>query len=453
MPHKRSASMIPNGSSSKNLYTNGPPTPRHACVADADEGEIRKHVQKGIMQGQYGQTAQRMVEMTRASVINEEDEWAGVSPVYGPPEVLRDEVTESANPQYPRQWDVYSWAVMMYEVYAGRGYFEHMSVWKLRTAVIDGERPADVRTLESCPEEIRQLIVECWTDDPAERPLFPEVAHRTDACLKALLDQERVVAPPMLETELPVVPGMDEGHRVARVYSPGRTLGEIPRHRSRRLVTRETSENSHGLRSVSSEGSVLAAGRSSPRTRQGSIRSTDSTSSRTTDTSVSSYGRPESYNAKKDKKNRRPSTVPRQPKARWTGGLVGAQRKRLSQQWNSDPERGNGGKGVHVERRGAVGGARVGEAGGRGGGGGGRGGDGGRRDDGKRGGNRERRRPYSESPQTSRRASPTRRKSPLSDNPRENSNDDSDERFAYSGALEIGSMPMQSTKGVSFMPT
>ena len=345
--------MVSNGGSSKNLYTNGPPTPRHACVADADEGEIRKHVQKGIMQGQYGQTAQRMVEMTRASVINEEDEWAGVSPVYGPPEVLRDEVTESSNPRYPRQWDVYSWAVMMYEVYAGRGYFEHMSVWKLRTAVIDGERPADIRTLESCPEEIRQLIAECWTDDPAERPLFPEVAHRTDACLKALLDQERVVAPPMLETELPVVPGMDEGHRVARVYSPGRTLGEIPRHRSRRLVTRETSENSGmtSMRSVSSEGSVLTAGRL---TRKGSLRSTDSTvstSSRTTDYSngsVSSSGRPASYNAKKDKKNRRPSTVPRQPRARWTGGLVGAQKKRLSQQWNSDPEYGNGGgEGVH----------------------------------------------------------------------------------------------------------
>ena len=447
--------MVSNGGSSKNLYTNGPPTPRHACVADADEGEIRKHVQKGIMQGQYGQTAQRMVEMTRASVINEEDEWAGVSPVYGPPEVLRDEVTESSNPRYPRQWDVYSWAVMMYEVYAGRGYFEHMSVWKLRTAVIDGERPADIRTLESCPEEIRQLIAECWTDDPAERPLFPEVAHRTDACLKALLDQERVVAPPMLETELPVVPGMDEGHRVARVYSPGRTLGEIPRHRSRRLVTRETSENSGmtSMRSVSSEGSVLTAGRL---TRKGSLRSTDSTvstSSRTTDYSngsVSSSGRPASYNAKKDKKNRRPSTVPRQPRARWTGGLVGAQKKRLSQQWNSDPEYGNGGgEGVHVKRRGGGGGARVGEAGGRRGRGGGA--------DGKRDGNRESRRPHSESPQASHRASPTsgweQRKSPLSDNPRENSNDDSDERFAYSGALEIGSMPVHATKGVSFMPT
>ena len=86
-----------------------------------------------------------------------------VSPVYGPPEALRDR-QEEKHPRHPLKWDVYSFGVFLYEMYEGRGFFESLSIQNLREEVIHGRRPV---MTPAVPEAIQRIIQCAWAQDPS----------------------------------------------------------------------------------------------------------------------------------------------------------------------------------------------------------------------------------------------------------------------------------------------
>ena len=87
--------------------------------------------------------------------------WAG----YIAPEVLTKE-------KYSKRADVFSFGIVLFELFGGQRAFtrppyKDMPSALLNHAIIEGKRP-DVSFLSS--DAIRQLIEECWHQDPKKRP-------------------------------------------------------------------------------------------------------------------------------------------------------------------------------------------------------------------------------------------------------------------------------------------
>ena len=83
------------------------------------------------------------------------------------PEVVRHE-------RYDETCDVYSFAMLLYEALTLRVPFQNHSPVETAFAVARGERPA----LPPAPADVRALVEECWSQDPAARPQFPEIVVR-----------------------------------------------------------------------------------------------------------------------------------------------------------------------------------------------------------------------------------------------------------------------------------
>ena len=79
-----------------------------------------------LLQGGFGDEERNAIR-TAHGADDDHQVAGGVSPVYGPPEVLNDE-EQQASPSFPKKWDVYSYAALMYEVFAGEGYFQELKV-------------------------------------------------------------------------------------------------------------------------------------------------------------------------------------------------------------------------------------------------------------------------------------------------------------------------------------
>ena len=94
------------------------------------------------------------------------------TPAHMAPEVLQKE-------KYSESADVYSFAVVLFELFAGipafsEGDFATMNIAVLNGAIIDGARPS----LSKIPSKMATLIEDCWAQDPNIRPDFTEIVSR-----------------------------------------------------------------------------------------------------------------------------------------------------------------------------------------------------------------------------------------------------------------------------------
>eukprot|EP00055_Hartaetosiga_balthica_P016027 m.98859 g.98859 ORF g.98859 m.98859 type:complete len:1251 (-) comp9023_c2_seq2:133-3885(-) len=77
---------------------------------------------------------------------------------------------------YSLSADVYSFGIVMWEVYTRELPFEHLRTpWEIRTAIIDGERPAIPKHISS---DIKILMERCWAQNATERPSFNDILHK-----------------------------------------------------------------------------------------------------------------------------------------------------------------------------------------------------------------------------------------------------------------------------------
>jgi hypothetical protein len=79
-------------------------------------------------------------------------------------------------PRYPFKCDVYSFAMVCYEILTGyEPFYEETSPTKIKQKVLKGERPS---LPDQCPPLLKALIMKCWTQEPKERPSFAFICSR-----------------------------------------------------------------------------------------------------------------------------------------------------------------------------------------------------------------------------------------------------------------------------------
>lgn len=90
----------------------------------------------------------------------------------GTPYTMAPEVMQGKG--YTPAADVFSFGVVMYEMYTGRFPFPNMKPIQLMFVVTEGRRP-EFHDDDNVPPTIQELIQRCWAQDPVTRPTFEEI--------------------------------------------------------------------------------------------------------------------------------------------------------------------------------------------------------------------------------------------------------------------------------------
>ncbi|KAG0569169.1 hypothetical protein KC19_6G070600 [Ceratodon purpureus] len=80
---------------------------------------------------------------------------------------------ETTVEKYPLKCDIYSFAMVGYEILTGKIPFPNISNPKeVKRLVLKGERP---QLPDRCPTRLKNLIKRCWSEDPQKRPAFGDI--------------------------------------------------------------------------------------------------------------------------------------------------------------------------------------------------------------------------------------------------------------------------------------
>ena len=89
------------------------------------------------------------------------------------PEIYKDEI-------FDRSVDSYSFGVVLYVMIEGQPFHPKPSEEAVKLMCLEGRRPSFKTKFKNCPQEIRELIEECWDADAVARPTFSEIIVRLD---------------------------------------------------------------------------------------------------------------------------------------------------------------------------------------------------------------------------------------------------------------------------------
>ncbi|XP_026122240.1 receptor-interacting serine/threonine-protein kinase 3 [Carassius auratus] len=107
---------------------------------------------------------------------NEDDDGGTLS--YMPPEAL-----QSINHKASKATDVYSYGVLLWSIVTGKEPYEGAQSTLVRFRIPLGDRPdltsIDPRGVKGL-DEMRQLMTECWHQEPRSRPSFLDCVHATE---------------------------------------------------------------------------------------------------------------------------------------------------------------------------------------------------------------------------------------------------------------------------------
>ena len=90
--------------------------------------------------------------------------------VVGTPAWIAPEVISGTH--YNEKCDVYSWAIIFWEVLARREPYENLDCLAILFAVANGLRP---ELLQNFPDEIRSLLIISWEKNPNKRPSMDQI--------------------------------------------------------------------------------------------------------------------------------------------------------------------------------------------------------------------------------------------------------------------------------------
>jgi len=79
---------------------------------------------------------------------------------------------------YDYKVDVYSFALVLFELLKQEIPFEKFNAARLGLAVVQGARPSTCGIAPDCPEILTSVMVSCWAAAPDARPEFSEVHHQ-----------------------------------------------------------------------------------------------------------------------------------------------------------------------------------------------------------------------------------------------------------------------------------
>ncbi|XP_010218890.1 PREDICTED: receptor-interacting serine/threonine-protein kinase 1-like, partial [Tinamus guttatus] len=93
---------------------------------------------------------------------------------YMAPEHLR-----SINVKPVEKSDVYSFGIVIWAIFADKEPYEHgINEAQICFGIINGNRPDIKEIIAKCPEEIIDLMRQCWEEDPEKRPAFAEICEK-----------------------------------------------------------------------------------------------------------------------------------------------------------------------------------------------------------------------------------------------------------------------------------
>jgi serine/threonine protein kinase len=82
---------------------------------------------------------------------------------------------------YERPADVYSFAIVLWEILTRRLPFDDLDdFWQIEAAVRRGDRPFVPLELQKLLPDFTMLMYECWLEEPQERPRFSEIVDRLE---------------------------------------------------------------------------------------------------------------------------------------------------------------------------------------------------------------------------------------------------------------------------------
>ncbi|KAK8886595.1 hypothetical protein M9Y10_042059 [Tritrichomonas musculus] len=99
------------------------------------------------------------------------------TPIYMPPEMISENEEEKAV-NYAYAVDVYSFAMIAYEMITGKQPFseiKNLTFFGLCRKILDGYRPP---LTDQIPPKMKELITQCWSGDIKERPSFDEIFEK-----------------------------------------------------------------------------------------------------------------------------------------------------------------------------------------------------------------------------------------------------------------------------------
>mmetsp|Transcript_21717 Transcript_21717/g.39866 ORF Transcript_21717/g.39866 Transcript_21717/m.39866 type:complete len:320 (-) Transcript_21717:88-1047(-) len=82
---------------------------------------------------------------------------------------------------YDIKVDVYSFAMVLFEILSRELPFETVEDDQVRELARQGGRPDHEAIRPDCPESLIALMEDCWCHDPDERPMFENIVARLDA--------------------------------------------------------------------------------------------------------------------------------------------------------------------------------------------------------------------------------------------------------------------------------
>lgn len=111
-----------------------------------------------------------------------EDGGGELSVQVGSWQYMAPEVFEGSSLMYDRKIDVYSYAMILFELITDEMPFSELKSkdrLKLGLLVVDGQRPKATLVLQGAlPRFLEQLMISCWSGDPEQRPSFRDIVRK-----------------------------------------------------------------------------------------------------------------------------------------------------------------------------------------------------------------------------------------------------------------------------------
>ena len=182
----------------------------HECTPTVLHRDLKS---ANLMVDRYYRVKVGDFNLSRAEIVasSESAEFSGNlhSPSWMAPEVLCDS-------QYSKASDVYSFAVVMWEIQSLQTPWKDLHIYQIVTAVPDGERLDPTATHGVVFHEAKayqDLMMRAWQQDPAVRPCFEQLVEEVTTLLSAEIARDpqlkkgeksapaRAQPPPLLQTQ------------------------------------------------------------------------------------------------------------------------------------------------------------------------------------------------------------------------------------------------------------